>query len=154
MHADLRIELGHVPAPGHAMTPSQQQTDSASTSEGLTLPALAAEIRTLRDEHEQVRDRLSEIERRAFRSTQTPNGFDMLEALQKVESMTRQIFSGEVTMEEREDPEIPNDRHFAFCVVDTGNIEDILARHNEWHARLDEVPVELRGMFCLSIDAR
>lgn len=76
------------------------------------------------------------------------------ESLERVEAITRQIFAGELTVVEREDFEVAGDRHFTFRVVDTGDIDDMMVRYNEWHARLSEVPVDVRHLFRLSIDAR
>jgi hypothetical protein len=87
-------------------------------------------------------------------SVQTLNSPKVLESLARVEAFTRQIFTGEFTYEEREDYEIAGDRHFTFRVVDSGDLDAILARHHEWHERLREVPVSLRRLFRLSIDAR
>jgi hypothetical protein len=136
------------------MTPGQQQIgDPISSAESLTLPELAAEVRTLRHEHEVVRERLLEIERRTLGLTEGQQ-LDLLESLKKVDDMTRQIFSGEITRIQKEDWEVPNDPYFSFRVTDTGNMDEILARYNEWHERLCEVPATVRGMFRLSIDVR
>ena len=72
----------------------------------------------------------------------------------QVEAMTRQIFSGEITCIEKEDDEVPNDWHFTLNVVDRGDVEAILRRSNEWHARLCELPAAAHGLFRLSIDAQ
>jgi hypothetical protein len=72
----------------------------------------------------------------------------------QVEAMTRQIFSGEVTYTEKEDDEVPDDLHFTFDVVDHGDVDAILRRSNEWHARLCQLPPAAHGLFRLSIDAQ
>ena len=72
----------------------------------------------------------------------------------QVEAMTRQVFSGEVTCIEKEDEEIPDDWHFTFNVVDRGDVDAILMRNNEWHARLCQLPIAAHGLFRLSIDAQ
>jgi predicted DNA-binding antitoxin AbrB/MazE fold protein len=82
-------------------------------------------------------------------------GFQEIHALvERVEAMTREVFGGEVTYCEREDDEVPNDRHFTFDVVATGDVDAILKQSDQWHARLCELPTAAHGLFRLSIEAR
>ena len=87
-------------------------------------------------------------------STGDVSFFEVRVLVKKVEAMTRQIFSGEVTYAEKEDSEVPDDRHFTFNVVDHGNVDTILMRNNEWHRRLCEMPAGVHSLFRLSIDAQ
>ena len=54
----------------------------------------------------------------------------------------------------KEDEEVPDDLHFTFNVVDHGDVDAILKRNNEWHARLCQLPPAAHGLFRLSIDAQ
>lgn len=76
------------------------------------------------------------------------------DAIGIVEGFTRQIFAGKVSMTQEHDPELAGDRHFVVTIVDTGDIDEILAREDQWYARLRELPEEMRGAFRLVIDAR
>ena len=103
---------------------------------------------------------LAELEQRVTR-LETANtfggqdiGYREVHALvRRVESMTREIFGGDVTCTEKEDHETPNDRHFTVNVAVSGDVSEILARCDEWHRRLCEFPMPAHGLFRLSIDA-
>jgi hypothetical protein len=104
---------------------------------------------------------LAELEQRVAR-LETVNGLtgrdisdrEIQAPVTRVEAMTREIFGGEVKYCEKEEEEVPNDRHFTFNVVDTGDVDAILRRSDRWHARLCELPTVAHGFFRLSIDAR
>lgn len=82
-------------------------------------------------------------------------GYREIQSLVKrIEAMTCEVFGGEVTYREREDEGTPNDRHFTFYVTDTGDVDAILRRSDQWHARLCELPTTAHGLFRLSIDAQ
>lgn len=84
----------------------------------------------------------------------SPKDIEVAESLERVKQITSQIFHGEAKVVQREDNEIPGDLHYTFCVADTGDTTEILARYNRWHSRLNEMPVDVRRLFRLSIDAR
>lgn len=79
---------------------------------------------------------------------------EIRDLLEKVKAITREVFSGEFALTEREDCEIEGDRHFTFSVVDSGDVDAMLSRYKEWHSRLGELPAHVRSLFRLSIDAR
>ena len=84
-----------------------------------------------------------------------PTSHDPLRAArpyrEQVLAMTREIFSGEATVEEIEDCEVAGDWYFVLHVTDGGEIENVCARDRNWHQRLSELPVDAGGMYCLSI---
>ncbi len=82
------------------------------------------------------------------------NDLDVHALVSQVEAMTRQVFSGEATYTEKDDEAVPDDWHFTFNVVDRGDVDAILMRNNEWHARLCQLPAAAHGLFRLSIDAQ
>lgn len=79
---------------------------------------------------------------------------DVRAAIERVKANTRELFSDDFTVVEREDCEIENDRHVAFCVVDSRPLDALLERYQEWHMRLLDIPESIRVRFRLSIDAR
>lgn len=98
--------------------------------------------------------RLSQLEAMRFAARDGGAYFEVRDALEQVRRITGEIFSGEIEVVEREDAELAGDRYFTFCVIDSGDVDAILARHHKWHARLCELSPSVRGMFRLSIDAR
>ena len=98
--------------------------------------------------------RLSRLEKLRQHSAESECYFEIRDSLEKVKAITREIFSGEVALAEREDCEVEGDRHFTFSVVDSGDLDAMLSRCKAWHARLGELPPHVRGLFRLSIDAR
>lgn len=69
-------------------------------------------------------------------------------------AFTREIFSGSVSCDEREDGESPGEWSYEIAVTDHGEVSEILARNNEWHRRLAFIPFEAQHFFRLLIDAR
>lgn len=72
----------------------------------------------------------------------------------QVVDFTAELFPGEMRVEVKNDPEIPDDVFFRFGVDATGTIDDIAARNDEWHARVCRLPARFSGMFRLSIAVR
>ena len=79
---------------------------------------------------------------------------EMQSLVNRVKEMTCEIFPGEIECVEKEDDEFPGDWHFTFNVVDRGDVDAIVLRNNEWHARLCQLPAAAHGLFRLSIDAQ
>ena len=75
-------------------------------------------------------------------------------AIKEVATFSREIFAGEITLTEKADNEIAGDHHIAVSVADSGELDAIVARNDQWHARLCSLPPEVRCFFRLSIDAR
>src|SRR5688572_29573108 len=73
------------------------------------------------------------------------------ELVDQVLLMTKSIYSGDITCEEQEDDEIAGDRHFLLRVSDSGDVDAIFARHNQWHMRLVDFPTGVRTRFRLLI---
>lgn len=62
----------------------------------------------------------------------------------EVMQFTREIFGGEVRIEVDPDPEIPGLTHIFFCVASTGNSQTMVARHLDWHRRIDRLALRLQ----------
>jgi hypothetical protein len=122
---------------------------------------LHEQIQKLAGDREAASSRISAMESRLSRiegdrrdTAETPSYFEVRDSLEKVRAITGEIFSGEIALSEREDPEVAGDRYFSIGVVDGGDADAMLSRYDEWHARLCELPPNVRSMFRLSIDAR
>ena len=74
--------------------------------------------------------------------------------LRDVREITASLFPGPYSVEQVEDPEISGERYFVFHVSAQGTIEEIVGKHDEWHAKLRQIDRERRGIFRLSIDAQ
>ena len=72
--------------------------------------------------------------------------------LDQVLATTREIYAGIDSVEEREDWEIAGDWTFVISVVDRGDLDAILERHDQWHRRLVTFSPDARIKFQLSID--
>ncbi len=72
----------------------------------------------------------------------------------QVATFTRELFPGETRLGVKNDPEIPDDLFFQFRVEATGGVDDIAARHDQWHARLCQFPAKFCGLFRLSVAVR
>jgi hypothetical protein len=72
----------------------------------------------------------------------------------QVAGFAAELFPGEMRVEVKNDPEIPDDVFFRFGVDATGTLDDIAARNDEWHARVCRLPARFSGMFRLSIAVR
>lgn len=72
----------------------------------------------------------------------------------QVADFTAELFPGEMHVEVKNDPEIPDDLFFRFAVVATGTIDDIAALNDQWHARVCRLPATPSGLFRLSIAVR
>jgi cell shape-determining protein MreC len=122
---------------------------------------LHEQIQKLAGDREAASLRISEMERRLSRvervrrdTAETPDYFEVRDSLEKVRAITAEIFSGEIALSEREDPEVAGDRYFTIGIVDGGDADAMLSRYDEWHARLCELPPHVRSMFRLSIDVQ
>lgn len=72
----------------------------------------------------------------------------------QVAAFTAELFPGEMTVEMRVDPEIPDDLYLVFEVDCTGSVDQIVARDEQWHRRLGSLARKWPGLFCLSVYAR
>ena len=85
---------------------------------------------------------------------EAPAPTELLSLCAQVATFTRELFPGEMRMRVKNDPEIPDDLFFQLHVEATGDIDDIAARHDQWHARLCRFPSKFCGLFRLSIAVR
>jgi len=102
----------------------------------------------------ELQQRIHRLELLIPQAVQSPNYFEVAKALPLVEAITRNLFGDSFTQVECEDPEIPGSRNLVFRVRGSGEMEFLLSRYNTWHARLSEVPENVRHLFRLSIDAQ
>jgi hypothetical protein len=83
-----------------------------------------------------------------------PSVPELHELSRQVACLTMELFPGEMEVEVRGDPEIPNDLYLVFEVRANGRIDDIVACDEQWHRRLLSISRNWPGLFRLSIDAR
>lgn len=83
-----------------------------------------------------------------------PARADLSDLFRKVVAFTTELFPGDMSVETRVDPEIPDDLYLVFEVSATGSVDEIVARDEQWHRRLLSVARPWPGLFRLSIDAR
>lgn len=84
----------------------------------------------------------------------TLSASDLRDLCQAAAALSAEVFSDQMSVEVRGDPEIPSELHFTFDVVARGSSDEIVARSNEWHRRLRQTIGERAELFCLSIDVR
>ncbi|HEX5447050.1 MAG TPA: hypothetical protein VFW87_24760 [Pirellulales bacterium] len=83
-----------------------------------------------------------------------PSDDELRDLCQRVAAISGELFSNEWTVKVTRDPEIPGDVFFVFRVVATGNVDDIVARSNQWHIAVRRVIGSRAELFCLSFDVR
>lgn len=71
---------------------------------------------------------------------------------EQVAALSAEVFSEEMNIEVRSDPEISGELHFTFDVVGTGSVDELVAKSNEWHVRLRRSVGDHAELFCLSVD--
>lgn len=71
----------------------------------------------------------------------------------EVIAVTEQLFPGEMRARVKNDPEIPDDLYFVFAVRAVGDIDDLVARNDQWHRRVVKIEDARHGLFRLAIDA-
>jgi len=79
---------------------------------------------------------------------------ELRDLCQMVAALSNEIFSDEMSIEVRGDPEIPGELHFTFDVVAAGSADEIVAASNQWHLRLRQMIGKHAELFCLSFDIR
>ncbi|HET6878558.1 MAG TPA: hypothetical protein VFI31_00200 [Pirellulales bacterium] len=79
---------------------------------------------------------------------------ELRDLCRKVAALSAELFSSEMNIEVRGDPEIPGELHFTFDVVATGGADEIVAKSNQWHLRLRQMIGRRAELFCLSFDVR
>ncbi len=75
-------------------------------------------------------------------------------ALRAVGELTARLFAVGYRIEQAQDHEIPGEAYFVFHVSAEGTVDEIVAKHDEWHRGLRRIDRERRGIFRLSIDAQ
>lgn len=74
--------------------------------------------------------------------------------LRAVDELTATLFAAGCRIEHAQDPEIPGETYFVFHVSAEGTVDEVVAKHDEWHRGLRQIDRERRGIFRLSIDAQ
>jgi hypothetical protein len=87
-------------------------------------------------------------------AVEPPPSPELRQLCSQVAGFTAELFPGEMRVEVKNDPEIPDDIFFRFGVDAMGTIDDIAARNDEWHARVCRLPARFSGMFRLSVTVR
>lgn len=84
----------------------------------------------------------------------SPPETELRDLCRKVAALSVDIFSDQMTVEVRSDPEIPGEIHFTFDVAATGGADEIAPRSNQWHSRLRQMIGKQAELFCLSLNVR
>lgn len=72
--------------------------------------------------------------------------------LQAMLDKTRELFGENVEVVLEEDPELPNDVHVVFNVKTHGDVDQVLAKEDDWHARCIRHSGKARMLFRLKVD--
>lgn len=83
-----------------------------------------------------------------------PSVAELHELCQQAAAISAELFSGEMVIGVRGDPEIPGELHFTFGIAITGGVEEIVKQSNQWHVKLRETIGRHAELFCLSFDVR
>lgn len=98
----------------------------------------------------QVDDAVREFESGAqWLGVPRPPTAELRELCRKVAAFTAELFPAGLTIKVRNDPEIADDLHFVFDVATSGDVDEIVARDNEWHFRLRREVGGRAELFCL-----
>lgn len=125
--------------------------EGIETTEALNVVVAPLDLSQL--ELQNLRARVARLEQQLGSKNQ-PSYFEVRDAIDRVKSITIDLFSEEYRILEREDCELDDDRHFTFRVTCCGEAAERMRHYDLWHERLSEVPIGVRGMFRLSLDAR
>lgn len=83
-----------------------------------------------------------------------PSAAELRDLCGQVAAICDHLFPGELAVEVRRDAEIPDDLYFVFSVGATGDVDEIMARNNEWQLRVRRSIGGRADLFCLSFDVR
>lgn len=83
-----------------------------------------------------------------------PLSAELTNMVYQLAALTTELFPGNLSIETGIDPENRDDVCLLFQVDAGGNVDEILALHDQWHRRLLSVAPQWPGLFRLSIDAR
>lgn len=80
---------------------------------------------------------------------------DVIRSHRAILKMTEEVFpGGTIEVEEAVDPEIAGDPYLVVMVATPGEIEEIVAKHSEWHRQLRKVAPQTASSYRLSLDVR
>lgn len=82
-----------------------------------------------------------------------PPTAELRDVCRQVAAFTAELFPRGVSIKVRNDPEITGDLYFVFEVADVGSVDEIVARHDDWHRRLVDLRGRQPGLVRLSIHA-
>ena len=101
------------------------------------------------DEVESLQQRVEALEKGVRAGAQGPR--PKLGELEKaLVQITKELFPGEVSIRELDDPENPGDSYTVVEAKATGAVEDIVDRRIQWHQRVAELSDRCRSL-CLSL---
>jgi hypothetical protein len=94
-----------------------------------------AEIAKLRRQYDALVERFQQFELHYPKSDDRA----LSAALEKIISVSNDLFPGSVEIENSRDPEFPEDVYIVFNVTASGATKDILAREAAWHQQVSEL---------------
>jgi len=101
---------------------------------------------------EDVRQELHVL-RRAVGGAPKQDLFRAIQAHQAVVKLTEQIFGEAPTVSQESEPELNRD-YFVVSVHESGDVEDIVQRHQQWHSQLAKLVGDLASYYRLSLDVQ
>jgi hypothetical protein len=78
--------------------------------------------------------------------------FEVRDAILSVESITQDVFGTSSERIEHEDAEIAGEYLFEITVRCSGDVDSIVKKQLQWHAKLAELPLKTRRLFHLSVE--
>lgn len=82
-----------------------------------------------------------------------PSSAELRRLCGQVATFTAELFPGEICVRVKNDPEILTDLYFVFAIRASENIDDLVARNDQWHRRVMRTEGRRHGLFRLAIDA-
>lgn len=81
-----------------------------------------------------------------------PSIVELRRLCDQVMTFTAELFPGEICVRVKNDPEILTDLYFVFAIRASGDIDDLVARNDQWHRRVMRTEGSRHGLFRLAIE--
>lgn len=99
-----------------------------------------------------LQNRVDALEKRLAAEGRPGLSMSSLSALMPdVKRITQELFAGPFSWDAESDPEYPDDTYVVVNVESTGDMQDIVRRRCQWHARIRALSADLFGALRLSI---
>lgn len=117
-----------------------------------TVPIPEADYQNLRETVEVLQQRVALLENHIDSDAKRSSAIPDVSGLQdEIVRVTRELFPGDVAIEETDDPEYPQDSYTVVRAQASGDIKEIEDRRIEWHERVSRLSENCR-LLRLSLD--